>query len=199
MARIADLITRYGYAAIFCLLMLGIVGPLIPDETILVFAGIMVREHRLDYANVMMAAYFGSVCGITTSYLVGRKGLLYIFEKIPYFRRHSELYMGKVQSWFARYGRWPLFFGYFVVGVRHFTAVAAGASRMRIRYFVVYAYTGGLIWVFFFVSLGYFLGDQWERIGHDVTRAIGTVVILIAAGIGYWLWRKHKAGSPQDS
>ena len=37
MPRAAELVARYGYVAIFCLLMLGIVGPLIPDETILVF------------------------------------------------------------------------------------------------------------------------------------------------------------------
>lgn len=192
MTRVADLITRYGYAAIFCLLMLGIVGPLIPDETILVFAGILVREHRLEYASVLMAAYAGSVCGITTSYLVGRKGLLYLFDRIPYFRKHSAEYMERVQMWFARYGRWPLFFGYFVMGVRHFTAVVAGASRMRIRYFAVYAYTGGLIWVFFFVSLGYFLGDQWERIGHDVNRGIAVIALALAAGVGFWIWRKQR-------
>jgi membrane protein DedA with SNARE-associated domain len=192
LTRIADLITRYGYAAIFCLLMLGIVGPLIPDETILVFAGILVREHRLDYAGVLVAAYAGSLCGITTSYLVGRKGLLYLFEKLPHFRKHSARYMEKVQTWFARYGRWTLFFGYFVVGVRHFTAVVAGASRMRIRYFVLYAYAGGLIWVFSFVSLGYFLGDQWERIGKNVNRGVGLTALVLATGVGIWMWRKQQ-------
>lgn len=193
MAYFTDFIARYGYAAIFCLLMFGIVGPLVPDETILVFAGILVREHRLDYASVMTAAYFGSVCGITTSYIVGRKGLLYLLEKIPHFRKNSVRYMGQVQTWFTRYGRWPLFFGYFVVGVRHFTAVVAGASRMRITHFAIYAYTGGLIWVFCFVGLGYFLGDEWERIGHDVNRGIGIAAIVIAVGAAIWIWRKHRA------
>src|SRR5580698_9049584 len=98
MTRAADLVARYGYVAIFCLLMLGIVGPLIPDETILVFAGILVREGRLDYAAVLAAAYAGSLCGITMSYLVGRQGLLYLFEKIPHFRKHSAEYMGRVQE-----------------------------------------------------------------------------------------------------
>jgi len=158
MARAVELVARYGYLAIFGLLMLGIVGPLIPDETILVFAGILVREGRMDYVAVLAAGYAGSLCGITMSYFVGRKGLLYLIERMPFVRSHSGKYMERVHMWFERYGRWTLFFGYFVVGVRHFTAVVAGASKMRMRHFAMYAYSGGLIWVICFVSLGYFFG-----------------------------------------
>jgi len=186
-------VAQYGYFAIFGLLMLGIVGPLIPDETILVFAGILARQGRLDYAAVLAAGYAGSLCGITMSYFVGRRGLLYLLERMPFFRRHSAEYMERVRIWFGRYGRWTLFFGYFVVGVRHFTAVVAGASRMRVRHFAIYAYSGGLIWVICFVSLGYFLGDQWERVGHTVNRGAGGIALAIAAGAGLWVWRKRRS------
>src|ERR1700729_3625173 len=86
-------LAHYGYFAIFGLLMLGIVGPLIPDETILVFAGILARQGRMDYLAVLVAGYAGSLCGITTSYVVGRNGLLYLIEKMPFFRKHSSKYM----------------------------------------------------------------------------------------------------------
>jgi membrane protein DedA with SNARE-associated domain len=195
MTRAAELVARYGYLAIFCLLMLGIVGPLIPDETILVFAGIMVREGRLDYAAVLAAGYAGSLCGITMSYFVGRKGLLYLFQKIPHFRKHAPRYMEKVHTWFERYGRWTLFFGYFVVGIRHFTAVVAGASKMRMRHFAIYAYTGGFIWVICFVSLGYFLGDQWERVGHTLNLGATGVAIIVAVGVGLTVWWKKRTAN----
>ena len=193
MPRVTQWVAQYGYFAIFGLLMLGIVGPLIPDETILVFAGILAREGHLDYVAVLAAGYAGSLCGITMSYFVGRKGLLYLLERMPYFRRHSAEYMERVNIWFGRYGRWTLFFGYFVVGVRHFTAVVAGASKMRVRHFAIYAYTGGLIWVVCFVSLGYFLGDQWERVGHTLNRGVAGLAIAIAAGAGLWVWWKRRS------
>src|SRR5580700_7932604 len=100
MSRAVDLVARYGYFAIFGLLMLGIVGPLIPDETILVFAGILARQGRMDYLAVLAAGYAGSLCGITMSYLVGRRGLLYLIEKMPFFHRHSARYMQRVETWF---------------------------------------------------------------------------------------------------
>jgi len=49
MPNVDELIARYGYFAIFSLLMLGIVGPAIPDETILVISGVLARQGKLDY------------------------------------------------------------------------------------------------------------------------------------------------------
>jgi membrane protein DedA with SNARE-associated domain len=192
MPRAVELVARYGYFAIFGLLMLGIVGPLIPDETILVFAGIFARQGKLDYLAVLAAGYGGSLCGITLSYLVGRRGLTYLIDRVPFMGKHSAKYLARVNDWFSRYGHWTLFFGYFVVGVRHFTAVVAGTSRMRLTHFAIYAYTGGLIWVVCFVSLGYFLGDQWERIGHRLNGAVIAIVIAIVAGAVFWMWWKRR-------
>ena len=191
--RAADLVARYGYFAIFGLLMLGIVGPLIPDETILVFSGILIREGKLDYLGVLAAGYAGSLCGITVSFLLGRNGLSYVFERVPFMRRHSGRYIARARDWFDRYGRWTLFFGYFVIGVRHFTALVAGATGMKVKDFAPYAYSGGLIWVVSFVSLGYFVGDQWERIGHKLDHGVFAIVVLIAAGalLVFW-WKKRR-------
>ena len=192
MPRASELVARYGYFAIFGLLMLGIVGPLIPDETILVFAGILARQRRLDYLAALAAGYGGSLCGITVSYLLGRNGLVYLLERIPLTRMSSAKYLARANEWFARYGRWTLFFGYFVVGVRHFTAVVAGVSRLRLAHFAIYAYTGGLIWVVSFVSLGYFLGDEWERVGHELNRgAAGVAIAVVVCALG-WLWWKRR-------
>ena len=193
MPRAVEFVARYGYFAIFGLLMVGIVGPLIPDETILVFSGIFARQGRLDFVFVLIAGYAGSLCGITMSYLVGRNGLLYLVERVPFMRKHSARYMERVQRWFERYGHWTLFFGYFVIGVRHFTAVVAGASKMPPRHFAAYAYSGGLIWVICFVSLGYFLGDQWERMGHTIDRGAAAVAIAIAViALAIYWWRKRR-------
>jgi membrane protein DedA with SNARE-associated domain len=192
MSRAAELVARYGYVAIFGLLMLGIVGPLIPDETILVFSGIMARQGRLDYVAVLAAGYAGSLCGISVSYLIGRTGFAYLLERIPFLSKSSARYLQRVHEWFERYGRWTLFFGYFIVGVRHFTAVVAGSSKMALRHFALYAYAGGLIWVVCFVSLGYFLGDQWERVGHTLNTGALVIATLIAVGVLIGVWWKRR-------
>ena len=77
--------------------------------------------------------------------------------------------IAKVHDWFERIGRWSLFLGYYVAGVRHFTAMVAGASDLEYPVFAAFAYAGAFTWVLTFLSIGYFLGDQWESASENST------------------------------
>jgi membrane protein DedA with SNARE-associated domain len=186
-------LAHYGYFAIFGLLMVGIVGPLIPDDTILVLSGIAVHRGQLDLGTTIAVAYAGSLFGITLSYALGRTGTIYALERYPPVERWVNRHLPEVQKWFERYGKWTLFFGYFIAGVRHFTALAAGCSKVKLRTFALYAYPGGFVWVASFVAIGYFLGAEWEQIRHRFNRG-GLIVagIVVAIGIIGWLLRRRR-------
>jgi membrane protein DedA with SNARE-associated domain len=189
-------LAHYGYFAIFALLVLGIVGPLIPDETILVLSGIAVHRGQLAIANTIAVAFAGSMCGITVSYLLGRTGVIYVLERFEPLNRWVTRHLPRVEVWFQRYGKWTLFFGYFIAGLRHFTALTAGMSKLRWRTFAAYAYPGGFIWVVCFVAVGYYLGEEWERLGKRLSRgalvAAGLVAIIGVAG--WYLRRRNSIG-----
>jgi membrane protein DedA with SNARE-associated domain len=186
-------LASYGYVAIFTLLMLGIVGPFIPDDTILVLSGFAVHAGKLHLPTTIVVAYAGSVCGISLSYLLGRAGGLRLIQNWPYAQRSMSRHMPMVERWFARYGKWTLFFGYFVAGIRHFTALTAGMSRLPFRTFAVYAYPGGLVWVVSFILIGYFVGDQWEHLKHrfEMGAQVG-LIVLVLIGFVVWLWRRRR-------
>jgi len=190
-------LANYGYFAIFFLLMLGIVGPFIPDDSILVLSGVAVHRGELELGTTIAVAYAGSLCGITLSYALGRTGAIYVLERFPPVQRWVDKHLPQVQKWFERYGKWTLFFGYFIAGVRHFTALAAGMSKVQFRMFAFYAYPGGLVWVVSFISIGYFLGAEWEQIRHRFDRgAIIAVAILAVTGLaGWYLRRRHNTGA----
>ena len=69
---IGNLIAHYGYAAIFVLLVLGIVGLPVSDETLLTFTGYLVFRGQLKLVPAFLSALLGSGCGITISYQLGR-------------------------------------------------------------------------------------------------------------------------------
>ncbi len=182
------LLATYGYVAIFALLAAGIVLPLIPDETMLVIAGIFVHQAKLRFVPTLAAAYGGSMCGITLSYILGRSGLAHLLHRV------AHTHLQRVHDWFEKYGRWTLFFGYFVVGVRHVTALVAGTSEMEFNVFARYAYTGALFWVATFVSLGYFAGEQWPRIARNLHEGAAIVAaVVFVCGAGVWLWHRRRS------
>ena len=196
-------VSTYGYGAVFALLVLGIVGLPLPDEWLLVFTGYLIWRGRFQPALGVLTAFGGSVCGITLSYSIGRTlGLGFVHR---YGRRlHiTEADTARVHDWFRRIGHWALFFGYFIPGVRHFTAIVAGTSKLEFRAFAAYAWPGGLVWVCTFVSVGYFLGEQWQRVFEVIDRNIRVVTVVGAAllalyliGRRWWPPRSGKSNRP---
>ncbi|MGZ3632755.1 MAG: DedA family protein [Parachlamydiaceae bacterium] len=150
---------NYGSIALFVLLALGIIALPIPEETLLLFSGFLISNGTFLIIPTFIAAYLGSVLGITGSYLIGVTGGFYIIKKYGSYVGLNEALMLKVHNWFENYGKWVLIIGYFVPGVRHFTGIFAGVSTMEYRHFALYAYLGALLWVATFISLGYFFGN----------------------------------------
>jgi membrane protein DedA with SNARE-associated domain len=193
-------IHSYGYLAIAGLLAVGIFGLPIPDETLLVCAGTLVANGKLEMLPTFGAALLGSWCGITASYVLGRTAghgaIAWIIRRRPRYAEHFQ----RAQGWFVKAGRWLLTFGYFVPGLRHVTALLAGAMGIRLPTFVTFAYGGGLLWVTCFLTLGYFLGHEWLRMPHYARRllVVGAVVLAVAAYAAFVLvrrWaRRRRAG-----
>jgi len=192
---VLHLVTQYGHVDIFCLLVLGIVGLPVPDEWLLTFAGYLVYKGHFHYLPTVAAAFAGSACGITISYIIGRTGGLYLIHKYGRYVHLTQARLDRVHNWFERMGRWTLFFGYYMPGVRHFTAVVAGSSELEPHVFALFAYSGALVWVVTFISLGYFLGERWSTISEEIHGVLLWLTIAaVAAGLLFWWLRRRKKG-----
>src|SRR6266404_2846737 len=186
-------ITTYGYGAIFLLLMLGVVGLPIPDETLLVFCGYLISRGRMNPLAAWLSALAGSWCGISLSYMIGRTLGLGFVHRFGKYVHITEARLQKVHEWFDRIGHWALFVGYYIAGVRHFTAIVAGTSKLGFPSFIAYAWTGGLLWVTTFLTLGYFLGENWKNIADSIHHYLLYVSIaLVAAALCYYLLRRRR-------
>src|SRR5215472_8578513 len=186
-------ISQYGYFAIFALLVLGIVGLPVPDETLLTLTGYLVFRGQLRLPFAFLAALFGSASGITISYVLGRTfGLKLIHRYGKYFRIKQE-HVDKAHAWFEKRGHWSLTFGYFIPGVRHFTAYAAGMSDLEPPPFMLFAYSGAALWASTFIGLGYFLGERWEAVERHIRSYMLWLTIAgVIAGASYLVWRKKR-------
>lgn len=198
MSEVFTWVSVYGYPAIFGLLCLGILGLPVPDEFLLVFFGYLIYSHRLSALFTFLTAFAGATSGISLSYLIGRKiGLPLLQSKVGRYAHISDRQIQAVHDWFRRIGHWALFIGYFIPGVRHFTALVAGTSCLELPTFALYAYSGAAFWVTVFLSIGYFTGPRWRivitLVDHNLKIAALGVAGLAAAylAVRYWLSRRR--------
>jgi membrane protein DedA with SNARE-associated domain len=185
-------VAQYGGLALFFLLIFGIVGLPVPDEWLLVGSGCLIFRGTLNPIGTWLGAVLGSLCGITFSYIIGRTiGIGFIHSRFGRWLHITDERIRFVHDWFDRIGHWALFVGYYIPGVRHFTALVAGTSGLEFRSFAMYAYSGGCIWATIFLYLGYRFGDQCQQMFEVIHRNLELAAVIAGVLIlGYVLVRR---------
>lgn len=185
-----ELLEQYGYIGIFLFFVVGIAGLPLPDEIMMTFLGYLSTIGKLNLSYTYISALLGSATGITISFLIGiRLGFPFIQRYGKHFhitRRRMKI----AQLLFRKYGNWLLFVGYFIPGVRHVTAYAAGLTNTKFSRFALFAYSGAIVWCATFIGLGYQLGAKWQLLFEYLHR-YGLVIgiVLVMGLLIWWGWK----------
>jgi membrane protein DedA with SNARE-associated domain len=153
------------------------------------YCGFLVSRGILTFSTTLLVAFIGSVAGMSISYILGSKFGLSLVEKYGMKMGLSEQ-IQKVQNWYLRYGKFVLMIGYFIPGIRHVTAFTAGISKMPFITFAQFAYFGGFIWTFTFITFGRLLGNNWTKIIRTLHQFSLGITIILAACIFLYLYLK---------
>jgi membrane protein DedA with SNARE-associated domain len=193
---ITEEIARYGYLAIFVLMVLESACIPIPSEVTMVFGGALVSasflapEQQLDLWLVTLAGTGGNLVGSWLAYwagYVGGRPLIDRWGRYLLIRPHE---VDRAHDWFERYGELAVFGGRLLPVVRTFISLPAGVVRMGFWRFTVYTVIGCLPWCLLLAWLGYLLGARWET----VERVLSPFAWAIAAAIvvaGVWFVRRR--------
>lgn len=192
---------HYGAFALFFLLALGIIALPIPDETLMVVSGILMFDGHLCPVPTIVAAIAGCISGITVSYLMGRALGKYFIKRHGGWIGLTPEKVNLVHDWFRRFGKWTLFFGYFVPGIRHVTGLLAGSIALEFELFALFAYCGAFLWSLTFLSLGYFFGNYLISFFEGFEVNLDEIFLMVAfLCLIYYLIRivtgSDKKGSP---
>src|ERR1700722_6666477 len=90
---------EYGSIVLFVFLVLGIIALPIPDETLMIFAGILMDTGKLNIAPTLTAAYLGSILGITLSYVIGRTIGHFIMHKYGKWIALTNERLANTEEW----------------------------------------------------------------------------------------------------
>ena len=199
LADIPALITSYGYALIFAMVMLESLGLPLPGETTVITASIYAGATQdLTLLGIMAAALAGAVIGDNVGFWIGEKvGSRLLIRFGPCL----HISPGKIklgQYLFLRHGGKVVFFGRFVAVLRPLAAFLAGANKMPWSRFFAFNVAGGTVWVTLYATAAYGLGSRV----HAVAGPVGFASLLLAAAFLAWLFlfmRRHEARLEQEA
>lgn len=171
------------------------VFPPIPSEVVLPLAGFTTTQGDLNVWAALMWSVIGSVSGAFLLYGLGRSiGAARLRQVADWMWLVDATDVDKSLSWFDKYGKYSVFFGRLVPGVRSLISIPAGVDKMNPVLFGVLTAVGSTIWNAVLIWAGVWLGAEWETVSMWFERystIIYVGIALIAAYVLFVLVRRR--------
>ncbi|HEY8685233.1 MAG TPA: DedA family protein [Chloroflexota bacterium] len=198
-----QLLSTWGYLAVFLFVAVESTGIPFPGETMLITAAAYAGAGHLQIPFVIAAAAMGAIMGDNAGYLVGRTGGREIALRYGRVFRIDEAKLGVAERFFDKYGDKTVFFGRFVAVLRAWAAFLAGVNRMPWRKFFVFNAAGGITWSILYGVLAFELGKNLSLL-DKIVKTVGYVGLggaVVAAVVLFVLYRRRrsKAGTSPPS
>lgn len=193
---VTEEIARYGYVAIFVLMVLESACVPIPSEVTMLFGGALTTasflapEQQLDFWLVVLAGTVGNVVGSWLAYWAGYSGgrpLVDRWGRYLLIRPHE---VDRAHEWFERRGQSAVFVGRLLPVIRTFISLPAGVVRMGFWRFTFYTVLGCLPWCLALTWIGALLGERWESAERLMRPFAWAIAVVLAAGIAWWVWHR---------
>ncbi|MEK7607285.1 MAG: DedA family protein [Patescibacteria group bacterium] len=181
-----------GYVGVFSLMLFESAGIPIPSEVIMPFAGFLVAAGKMGLWQIVLLGALGNLAGSLLAYWIGARGGRPFLEKYGRYILISKYDLDLADRWFLKYGEWTVFFGRLLPVIRTYISFPAGVAKMNLKTFSFYTFLGALPWCLLFGWLGVKMGSHWELIREKLHNFDLAIAFLVAAAIGWYVWRHLK-------
>jgi membrane protein DedA with SNARE-associated domain len=166
----------------------GVPFPL-PADTAIVFAGYQVFGGQANpfavVAIVVIAATIGASILYWASRLIGPR----LLERVGRFLHITPERQRRAEHWFRRYQVPAVVIGRLIPGFRVVITIVAGTARGNFWVFLPSAAFSALIWALIFMTVGWVLGEEYQRFRHalvsdpklSVAIALGLLALIVGA------------------
>jgi membrane protein DedA with SNARE-associated domain len=191
------IISSLGYAGIVVAMAIESACIPLPSEVIMPFSGYLVSQGRFTLWGVSLAGALGCTLGSAAAYAAGAYGGRPFILKYGRYFLVTAHEVDRADRWFACYGMAATFISRLLPVIRTFISLPAGIARVPFTRFLIYAFLGSLPWSWALAYVGMLLGEHWDRVS-GVLHSLDFVIVLgLAAGAGWFVWRHWPRRVPQ--
>src|SRR3954468_22084364 len=196
-SAIDDLLTNYGYLAVFAIIAIESLGIPAPGETMLVIASVYAgATGNLVIEGIIVAASAGAIVGDNIGYAIGRTGGYRLLIRHGPKLRINQGHLKVARYVFERHGGKVVFFGRFIAILRTYAAFLAGVAQMEWKRFLAWNAAGGVVWATIFGLLGYFGQKAFEQLSTPINIALGAIGLI--AIVAFTRALRRRAGRLAD-
>ena len=191
-----NLVSSFGYVAIFLLSVAQSCCVPTSSELTLGFAGALAATGHLDLAGAILAGASGEVAGAYLAWVIGRTAGRAIVERFGKYVLLTQHDLDRAETWYTHHPRWGVFGGRLVPVIRNFVALPAGVAEVPAVRFGLLTAAGSLIWDGAMAGIGYAVGSRWHAIIHafsDAGYALGALAVVAIVVLIAHRWRSYGA------
>lgn len=187
---IIGVISTLGYGGVMLLMAIESACIPLPSEIIMPFSGYLVFKGEMTLWGVALAGAIGCVLGSIPAYYLGMYGGRPLVQKYGKWVLISHHDLHIADRWFEKHGEIIIFIGRLLPAVRTFIAFPAGIARMHMGKFILYTFTGSLIWCWLLAYAGMKMGENWESL-KVYFHEFHYVIVFAAVVFMIWYIRRH--------
>jgi membrane protein DedA with SNARE-associated domain len=163
----------------FYMIIVGTFIPL-PTQLILLPAGFLASQGKLDMATIMVVTTTGITIGATINYFMAN-----------YIAKHliDPDKVSKIKRFFNKYGKLSVALAPLSFGLGQYISIPAGMAKMDLRWFITLIFASNALWNFSMLMLGYMFG---EDASSKATYLIAGGAILVVVFIGVFVYKEFK-------
>ncbi len=187
---IIEIIARGGYWGVFALMVIENVIPPIPSEVIMGVGGVLVARGEMQFWPLLIVGTIGTTAGNWAWFWIGRRwGYARLRPFVDRWGRWLTLEWRDVEragAFFQRHGHWVVFGLRVSPFMRTMISLPAGMAGMPPLRFLVFTFTGSLLWNGALIAAGSWLAQYLRDAQGWLNWAI---VGGVAAFAALYLWR----------
>jgi membrane protein DedA with SNARE-associated domain len=192
MDKVRPWLDRYGYPAMFLVIMVEGFGIPAPGQTFLMAASYEAAQGRLTIFWVLFWGFLAATLGNSLGYLLGRWGGRPLLRRF----RVNEKHLARLEDYFRWRGCWVVVFARFVDGLRQLNGIVAGMLRMPWKVFTAVNILGAALWTGVW-GVGVYLLDKKIVSLHLTLHQVkpwvaGICFLAFLALVGHLLWPGRK-------
>jgi len=184
-SNFGNLMSNYGYASLFALMMLESASLPIPSELVLPLAGYLVSVGLMSFWLAVAVSTVASLTGaLVDYYLAIWLGRPFVLGLLQLFGLRRGL-LDRAENWFRWSGQWTVFVARFIPGLRSIISIPAGLLEMPIRIFTLLTVAGCFAWSVVLIYAGLLAGTGYGGAFNSATAQDGIAAVLAVAGVVY--------------